>query len=151
MSLLDPNYPVKEIAISLVSYAPLSSGHERSIEGDIIAVRTPNVGVGREEVENYLWLRVEGLEESEFDRLTDTIEDSTSDIVYDKRRYTIPLERLVEADPGFDINLALDDDRIYQPFLLVDYDTDYTFVLEDGHLPFQVSGLIYDKVTGEYL
>lgn len=151
MSLLDPNYPVKEIAISLFSYAPLSSGHERVIEGDIVAVRDPDIGVGRKEVEEFLWLRVEGLEESEFDRLTDYVQDSTSDIVYDKRRYCIPLERLIEADPEFDINLATDDDRIYQPFLLVDYDTDYSFVLEDGHLPFQVSGLIYDKTIGDYL
>jgi len=150
MSELDPNYPVKEIAISLISYAPLQSGHERIIEGDIVAVRDPNIGVGRKEVEEFLWLRVEGLESSEFDRLTDNIQSSTGEN-YDKRRYTIPLEKFEELDTEFDINLALDDDRIYQPFLLVDYDTDYTFVLEDGHLPFQVSGLIYDKVTGEYL
>ena len=150
MSELDPNYPVKEIAISLISYAPLQSGHERIIEGDIVAVRDPNIGVGRKEVEEFLWLRVEGLESSEFDRLTDNIQSSTGEN-YDKRRYTIPLEKFEELDTEFDINLALDDDRIYQPFLLVDYETDYTFVLEDGNLPFQVSGLIYDKTIGDYL
>ncbi len=151
MSELDPNYPVMEIAIALVSYAPLASGHERIIEGDIVAVRKPDYGVGRKEIEEYMWLRVEGLEESEFSRLTDYISDSTSGIVYDKRRYSIPLEKLEELDPEFDIHLAQDDDRIYQPFLLVDYEEDYSFVLEDGHLPFQISGTVYDKVTGDYL
>jgi len=151
MSELDPNYPVMEIAISLFSYASLASGHERVLEGDIVSVRKPDEGVGRKEVEEFLWMRVEGLEESEFSRLTDYIQDSTSEIIYDKRRYCIPLEKLEEIDPDFDIDLATYDDRIYQPFLLVDYETDYTFVLEDGNLPFQVSGLIYDKTIGDYL
>jgi len=152
MSELDPNYPVMEIAISLVAYAPLASGHERVIEGDIAAVRKPNEGIGREEAKHYMWMRVEGLEESEFAKLTDYIVDSTSNIIYDKRRYCIPLEKLYEADPEFDIDLALEEDHIYQPFLVVDYDDrTFEFLLEDGHLPFQVSGLIYDKVIGDYL
>ena len=151
MSDLDPNYPIMEIAISLVSYASLPSGHERVIEGDIVAVRYPDTGVGRKEIEEFMWMRVEGLEESEFSKLTDYVIDSTSQIVYDKRRYSIPLEKIYEIDPDFDIDLALKEDRIYQPFLLVDYDEDYSFILEDGQLPFQVSGLVYDKVIGDYL
>jgi len=152
MSELDPNYPVMEIAISLVSYAPLASGHERVIEGDIVAVRKPDEGIGREEAMNFLWMRVEGLEESEFVKLTDYVVDSTSNIVYDKRRYCIPLEKLVEADPEFDLELALEDEFMYQPFLFVDYeDRTFYFLLEDGHLPFQVSGFVYDKVIGDYL
>jgi len=151
MGVLNPNYPVMEIAISLVSYAPLASGSERILTGDIAAVRHPDIGVGRKEVEEYMWLRVEGLEEGEFYGLTELIEDSTSEIIYDKRRYCIPLEKILEVVPNFDIDLALDDDRIYQPFLLVDYDEDYTFVLEDCCLPLQISGLIYDKLIGDYL
>ena len=150
MSEINQNYPVMEIAISLVDYNELETGHERALMGDIIDVRKPDTGVGRKEVEEYLWLRVEGLEESEFYKLTESVVTSAG-IEYDKRRYTIPLEKLEELDPEFDINLALDDDRIYQPFLLVDYESDYTFVLEDGHLPFQTSGLIFDKETQEYL
>jgi hypothetical protein len=150
MSETNINYPVMEIAISLVSYAPLSSGHERVIQGDIVAIRKPYIGIGTKEATNFLWLRVEGLEESEFYRLTDSISDSTSEIVYDKRRYYIPLERLQEIDQEFDLELALTPDSIYQPFLILDEDT-YTFILEDGHQPFQVSGLIYDRVTGDYL
>jgi len=149
MSDINTNYPVMEIALSLVSYTPLESGHERVIEGDIVAVRNPGTGVGRKEVEEFLWLRIEGLEDSEFDRLTQTVETTAGE--FDKRRFCIPLEKLEELDPEFDIDLALEDDRIYQPFLLVDYETDYSFILEDGHLPFEVNGLIYDKVTGEYL
>lgn len=152
MSELDPNYPTMEIAISLVSYAPLTSGHERIIEGDIVAVRKPDQGIGREEAMNFMWMRVEGLEEHEFHKLTDYIEDSTSHIVYDKRRYCIPLEKIYEIDPDFDVDAALEEKHIYQPFLFVDYDDrSFEFILEDGHLPFQVSGLIYDKVIGDYL
>jgi len=149
MSFLNPNYPVMEIAISLISYEPLESGHERIIEGDIVAVRKPYIGIGNKEAIDFLWLRVEGLEESEFYVLTDIVE-SPSGEKYDKRRYCIPLEKLEETDSEFDIDIALTPDTIYQPFLILDEDN-YTFILEDGHLPLQVSGLIYDKVTGEYL
>ncbi len=148
MSELNQNYPVMEIAISLISYDSLDSGHERIIEGDIVAVRKPNVGAGRKEVRNFLWLRVEGLEESEFSKLTDGI--STSAGKFDKRRYCIPLEKLVEINPDFDVELALTEGLMYQPFLNCDDET-YTFVLEDGHLPFEISGLVYDKVIGDYL
>jgi hypothetical protein len=149
MSELNTNYPVMEIAISLVSYVPLESGHERVIEGDIVAVRKPNTGSGRKEAMIFLWLRVEGLEEAEFDKLTDSISSSAGEM-YDKRRYCIPLEKLIEIHPDFDVDLANDNGVLYQPFLLCDNE-DYTFLLEDGHLPFEVSGLIYDKVIGDYL
>jgi hypothetical protein len=114
-----------------------------------VAVRKPNVGIGAKETKSYLWLRVEGLEEGEFPKLVNYIMDSTSNIIYDKRRYCIPLEKLKENYPDFDIDLALDQDTIYQPFLLLD--DDYTFILENDVQPFQVSGLIYDKITGDYL
>jgi hypothetical protein len=97
-------------------------------------------------------MRVEGLEEHEFFKLTDCIEDSTSNIVYDKRRYSIPLEKIYEIAPDFDVDAALEDKHIYQPFLFVDYDDrSFEFVLEDDHQPFQVNGLVYDKVIGDYL
>ena len=150
MSELDQNYPVMEIAISLVNYAPLDSGHERVLVGDIVTVRKPDIGVGRFEVYNYLWLRVEGLEESEFSRLTDSIVSSAGE-KYDKRRYGIPLEKLEELDPEFDADLALDTDNIYQPFLVVDYLDEYYFILEDDHQPFQINGMVFDKETQEYL
>ena len=149
MSELDPNYPVMEIAICLVDYAPLPSGHERALVGDIVAVRKPSVGIGVKEAKLYLWLRVEGVEDGEFPKLVNYIMDSTSDVIYDKRRYCISLEKLKENYPYFDIDLALDQDTIYQPFLLLD--DDYTFILENDVQPFQVNGLIYDKITGDYL
>ena len=146
---LNPDYPVMEVAINLIDNSPLESGHERSLVGDIIGIRNPNIGVGRKEVENYMWLRIEGLEKMEFYRLTDSI--ITSAGKYDKRRYCIPLEKIKEISPEFDIDLALEEDKIYQPFLLVDYDEGYYFVLEDGQLPLQVSGLVFDKETQEYI
>lgn len=150
MGALNPNYPVMEIAISLVNYTPLESGHERLLVGDIVAVRKPDVGVGRKEVEEYLWLRVEGLEEGELQILVESITTSAGE-QFDKRRYGIPLEKIKEIDPDFDVDLALEDDRIYQPFLVVDYDEGYYFILEDGQQPFQTSGLIFDKETQEYI
>lgn len=156
MGELNPNYPVMELAISFVSYEELEDGHERLQQGDIVAVRKPGLGIGIRELQNFLWLRVEGLEENEFAVLTDTVVTSAG-VEYDKRRYCIPLERITEVDPDFDISLANQDHtvkfpfNIYQPFLLVDYDEGYYFVLEDGHLPFQASGLIFDKETQEYL
>ena len=149
MSELDPNYPVMEIAICLVDYAPLPSGHERALVGDIVAVRKPNIGIGLKEAELFLWLRVEGLEEAEFSKLTSYIFDSTSNIIYDKRRYSIPLEKIKELVPDFDVDLALKNDEVYQPFLTLD--EDYTFVDIDDIQPFQISGLVYDKVIGDYL
>jgi len=151
MSFLNPNYPTMEVAISLVDYAPLASGHERVLAGDIIAVRKPDTGIGTKELEDFLWLRLEGLEEDEFSKLTDNISDSTSNIIYDKRRYCIPLERLLELDSTFDIDLTLQAGSKYQPYLFVDYELDYSFVLENPLQPFEVSGLVYDKVIGDYL
>jgi hypothetical protein len=39
-------YPVWEVAILCRTNAPLASGHERAVEGDIIAVRPPAQGIG---------------------------------------------------------------------------------------------------------
>ena len=38
-----------------------------------------------------------------------------------------------------------------QMFLPVDDESDYSFVLKNGELPFQIFGLVYDKVIGDYL
>ena len=143
MSELNPNYPVMEMAISLVDHAPLESGHERVLAGDIIAVRYPDIGIGLKEAKAFLWIRVEGLEEHELRLLDRSIKG------FDKRRYCIPLEKIKEIRPSFDVDLAMDENIIYQPFLTIDYETDYCFILEEP--PFQISGLVYDKLTGEYL
>ena len=144
MSQLNINYPTMEIAICLVDFAPLVSGHERGLVGDIIAVRKPHYGIGTKELDGFMWLRVEGLEEAEFSKLTNAISS------HDKRRYCIPLEKLFELDPNFDIDLAKQSGSNYQPFLFVDDESDYSFILEQ-YKPFNVFGLIYDKVTGDYI
>lgn len=149
MSFLNPNYPVMEIAISLVDYAPLSSNHERVLVGDVVGIGKPSYGIGLKEIDNFLWLRVEGLEEAEFPKLTSSI--STSAGTYDKRRYCIPLAKLLELDPTFDVDLAIQAGSKYQPFLFVDDEGDYSFIMENGVQPFEVSGLIYDKAIGDYL
>jgi len=142
MSEINPNYPVMEIAILLVDYAPLSSGHERGLVGDVAAIRKPANGIGLKEAKILLWMRIEGLEESDMYKLVGNIEG------YDKRRYCIPLEKIKQIRPDFNEDMALNTDIIYQPFLMIDED-DYCFILDDT--PLQISGLIYDKVIGDYL
>ena len=143
MSEINPHYPVMEIAISLVDYAPLSSGHERALVGDIVAVRKPSDGIGRKEANIFMWLRVEGLEENEMFMLTNEVDG------YDKRRYCIPLEKIKELKSDFNEQLALDSNTIYQPFLTIDEENGFYFIIENT--PLQVSGLVYDKVIGDYL
>lgn len=134
-------YPTVEIALSLQDMAPLASGHERKQVGDIIDVRKVSSVVGLQEMHKYLWLRVSGLEESDFS-LNVGIEG------FDKRRYCIPLERLQTIAPDFNIEDALDTSTIYQPFILTDKETG--LFMANGPV-FDVHGLVFDKVTGEYL
>ena len=70
------------------------------------------------------------------------------DLRYDKRRYAVPLERLAELDPTFDIDRAKDLNDVYQPYIPLDGD-DGTFLSE--HSPFQAEGLIWDKELQDYL
>ena len=145
MGQVNPNYPIKEVAISLESF-PIESEHERKQEGDIVTIRDTHYCIGLKEMSRYLWLRIEGLEESEFDELVSVLVDDG--ITFDKRRYCILLEKLKEVDPNFDLDRARDLEDVYQPYLVIDEDTGIFLIAEE---PFQVQGLIFDKSIGEYL
>ena len=156
MGYTNPNYPVMEIAINTENHAP-NGENERSLEGDIIAVRKPLDYIGTKEANTFLWLLVEGLEENEIARLNEifyepfSADGSFSDenkVKYDKRRFCIPLERLKQIVPTFDEIKARDRNLVYQPFLPVDEDTGY-FITKAK--PLNVHGLIFDKQLGKYL
>lgn len=148
MSLTNPNYPLMEIALSTVSYPQSESGHERKLAGDIVACRRANIGAGLRELKRYIWMRVEGLEEDDWDALKMPVIDWSIKQKYDKRRFCVPLERLSQFDASFDYNKAIDTDLIYQPFCPVDETTGLWLY---NPTPINVMGLIYDKETGIYL
>lgn len=143
-------YPIMELTLALESKSDLASGHERKQEGDIVNVRRPKRSTGLGVPKIYLKILVEGLEKSEFDRLTESIGsdiDENGDPIppfFEKRRYCVPLERL-----GIDLNRARDKEDVYQPNYLIDTDEPYLFLEEPK--PVSVHGLIFDKLIGSYL
>jgi hypothetical protein len=145
MGLTNHKYPTVEIAICLTDHA--DHDNERAKIGDIIAVRKPLGQIGTKEMSRFLWLQIEGLEENEFVRLRESVYGESSKL-YDKRRYCIPLERLKKLFPSLDVNRCKDPDDKYQPFEPMEEDKGYTLTFEP---PLAVSGLVFDKETGEYL
>lgn len=135
-------YPILEVSVQTFSRRPVDpSGHERSLEGDIITARSPTAGIGRLEMHGHLWLHLEGCEEN--DRwLTEPC------VGYQKRRYQIPLPRLAELFPWFDLARARDIAEVYQPFLLVDEDTGL-YVIRGR--PLDLHGIVFDTETRRYL
>ena len=135
-------YPVWEIAVVTQSYAPLTSGHERVVEGDIVAARFAGSmdGIGVNERTRHLWLRVEGWEEHEC-WLTEGVEG------YEKRRYQVPLARLKTVCPDLDLAAARDTTAVHQPWLVTDEDTGLFLTIA---ATLNVQGLVFDTVTGEY-
>ena len=150
MGETNPNYPAREIAISLEE-ATDNPDTERKKVGDIIATRPPSSFIGSKEAKDHLWLRIDGFEENEFAVFRQAVfepDDPESGSRFDKRRYCIPLERLQIVYPAFNQARALDLDDFYQPFLLIDSE-DYEIISADP--AFDISGLVFDKVIGDYL
>ena len=113
---------IMEVAIALQN-APDDPGGERMKEGDIIALRLPALSVGQAEGKLFLWLRLDALiERSQFDLLTDMVREPgpVTGVIFDKRRYCIPLARIQILYPAFNLTRARDPDDLYQPFLYVD-------------------------------
>ncbi len=140
MSYINPDYSTMEVMLSTVSYPELDS--ERKLVGDIVEVRKPDIGAGLRELRRYLWLHMEGIEFDEWAILKTGIKG------FEKRRFCIPLERLVQFNSAFDPVKAMDTTIIYQPFLPVDEETGLW--LYDPN-PINLMGLIYDKETGIFI
>lgn len=142
MGFTNRDFPIVEIAIRVCS----NPEFWRTGAGDIIAIRPPDLGVGTLEQHHLLWLRVEGLEHNEIWRLAEWLEESGG--ICEKRRFCIPLSRLKELDPSFDIAKATDLEQVYQPYLLVDEETG--FYLTGGPI-FDATEIVFDKLTGQWL
>lgn len=150
---------VAEVAILVASFRD-HDGIERAKEGDIITVRKRVHLVGRHDRESkiVLWLYLQGLHYEEMYLLKSRGWDSKSlwdDMVgkdnkdrFEKRRFSIPLKRLKQLCPRIDLNRVRDINDTYQPFAVIDEDNQHFLIPAK---PFDVEGLVYDKVTGNYL
>jgi hypothetical protein len=137
------NYQTWEVALRGFDAATES----RVQSGDIIEVRQPTPFVGLKETSNFLWLKLFGLDDTEMEDLKEVIEDQNE--IFEKRRYSIPLERLVGFYPTFSVSRANDVGDFYQPFSVYDYDTLEKLI--DSGTPLPVEGLVYDKLHMRYL
>lgn len=142
------SYSVWEVALSVEDGADHAGGERKKV-GDIIALRRPGVGIGRLEGQTLLWLRLTGLEDSEMRKLKSQLVVAGVAQRFDKRRYCIPLHRIAQRIPSFDVARALNLSEWYQPFLMADEDPPYQFLTTTP--AFRVEGLVFDKVRGEYL
>ena len=151
MSQFARSYPDVEIAISTQSYSPLASGHERVQEGDIVTVvgklRTSR---GLKAGKLFLWLRIYGEEIAFLQQLMEHIFDLDGDgdpgKQFDKKRFNIPLQRLKNQFPAFDLVRARDPLDDYQPFIPFDED-DFRYLEGPALRPFALWGLVVDKKT----
>ena len=142
---------VMEMAIALESLDDTPGG-ERKKEGDIVVVRPIGMGVGESETKRYLWFRVDGmLYRHSYDFLlmpNYDPDDPETGVVYDKRRYSVPLERLLTFDPAFDVDRARDLNDLYQPYMVMDEET-FEYLTIDP--PFDLAGgLVWNKLAGDY-
>lgn len=132
-----------EAAVSVLTRKPFNN--ERVVSGDIVAIRRPSRGVGFRELSEFLWLRLTGPEVDQLSRLSVSLEEAG--VVFDKRRFCIPLDRL---PAGVDLARIADPADAYQPFLPVDEETGL-WLEGAARAPLKVAGLVCDKTTGLFL
>lgn len=101
--------------------------------GDIIVAREPSMGIGRKEMQNYLWLWIE-VDDIQAFLLTESSEQ-------DKREYCIPLDLLKQRVPDLDLARATNPSERYQPFIKCGSDGLRTSVPEAK----QIGDLVYRK------
>lgn len=141
MGPLKPEYPVWEASINVVDRNSANK-RDRLELGDIVGIRPPLPYIGSGQTSKTLWVLLEGLEFGDFPALGAWDEQDR----FYKRRYCIPFHRL---PPNIDMNRVLDASDPYQPFEPFDFETG--FRLESRLRPLSVHGLVFDKLTGEYL
>lgn len=157
MSYTNREYPVMEIAIAAVNRP--DHQNERLIPGDIISVRKPHFVIGTGEGSRVLWMLADGIEQMNWGNLSTSNYDMDISYInpdysgerFDKRRYYIPFNRLKKVYPSFDINRAVNENDLYQPFITIDFsDSGYWYYLAKQK-PLDVHGLVFDKVKGDFL
>jgi len=122
------------------------TNESRAKLGDIAAAVPMRTRLGSKELHRFVWLRVYGLDWYEMRALQATVDEP---VLYEKRRYCVPLGRLKQVYPAFDIAKATDENVIYQPFLMVDEETYH--IRAKGSSIFPVHGLIRDRLTMRFL
>jgi hypothetical protein len=139
-------------------------------QGDIVAIRPVTGYVGMRELHSVVWLLIEGRDNQEMSELAakwyaEYDKDgnpASGAVLLAQRRYCIPLERLKDVVPTFDMNKSSDPNVLYQPFLPVDpdnairigagrYSRSEKLLLETVPTALPVQGLVFDKSTGSYL
>lgn len=120
-------------------------------EGDIVTLRRDDRhrGVGLKEMYTLLWIPIMCGYDNDLIEMfnlpwTDTNDDNFT-VIYEKRRFAIPLETLHErhgAEVSLDLDKARDQTIIYQPFYNVG-DEDGLFVTTIP--PLIAEGLVWDK------
>lgn len=138
----EKDYSALEVCLSCVSFSRIIKRHA----GDIILVRPILGRIGWKEAKDYFWLPVEGIDKTMYAYFQEPL--ILDEEPYDKRRYSIPFNRLETLCPFIDFERIADDNDVYQPFYQLDIDT-YEFILCNEVLQFE--GLIFDKNTGLYL
>jgi hypothetical protein len=139
---------IREIAISLFD----SPGGTE--EGDVIVCRAPSDGIGKKEAKLWLWFRAD-ISEALADVLATEWKDrdvnsATYKKMFAKHRYKIPLERIADIDPDFDLIKARDQLNGYQPYLPLG--EDMLFIDPDPDtLALETLNVVWDKSTGVYI
>jgi hypothetical protein len=145
---------IREVAISGFYGGVLPSGHERLVVGDIVVIRKPLGYCGTKEYQRFFWMKLSLVSDSaRWDELNDIVadpdwQDNPAATFYDKRRFCIPLHRLVEVASFVDTARIIDPADNYQPFVGVDEDTGAFY---NWRPALDADGLIWDKVLGGYI
>jgi len=127
--------------------------------GDIVACGPVVDHIGTKERHAFVWLLIRGLGRSVLDRFEDINIEPLGEagshddlgipyLRYDKRRFCIPLDRLVQRIPTFNETRALDENDLYQPFAMIDSDNGEVLTWSQ---PLWAQGLVYDKAKMRYL
>lgn len=151
MSSLNEDNPLMEVQIKVFDFVD-NGINERSKEGDIITVREAVGRLGDRERARYLWIRVQGLDSTDWlnkeDPLTEFDDPKNPGEIYSKHRFCIPLDHLASIRPDIDIVKVRDKTLDYQPDMVVDEDTG------DGLVDTPImnaKNLIYDKKIEDFI
>lgn len=145
-------------AIFTHTRSPQTAFKEYVEEGDIVCLRRYNRaahrGIGLQEMQHFLWLRLTGLDDTEMDMLSsswDAVDEG--DAAYGKRRFCIPLKRLAQVIPTVNPVLARDPTAIHQPCCPVDEEPSSLTrgLYYSLNTPLPVQGLVFDKLTMRYV
>jgi hypothetical protein len=127
---------VKEIAIRLPN-----NPDGRVTEGDVVANRIPDIGIGRKEGHEFLWLMID-------DSLVGDLGALYAEGQPYKFRYAIGLNSLRTRKADLDIGLLRDRRTYYQPYTVTD---SRNGLHTQSNIPIPAEEIIYDKIMGRMI